>query len=325
MSILLVITIIVTYVLGSNIQKIISKPILRLAKLTKEISQTGDYSRTIHVKSRDEIGILYTEFDNLLKVITQKNNEREQNKQVIIKLNEELEEKVKHRTRELLIEKEKTQELLNVSDNLLLNILPETIADRLKNGETTIADHYENASVVFIDIVDFTRKSANADPKRIVEVLNGLYSKLDSIAMKHGLEKIKTIGDCYMAAAGVPVINKNNACMAVKFAIEAMNTICDYDTGDGTIINFRCGIDGGPVVAGIIGERKFIYDLWGDTVNTASRMEEYGEAGKIHITERFANSLINSEEKLKITFEERGEIEIRGKGKMKTYFLNDYK
>ncbi len=207
------------------------------------------------------------------------------------------------------------------SDKLLLNVLPATIAIRLKNGETAIADHFDEASVVFIDIVDFTKSSVGVDPKQVVEVLNELYTKLDTIGQKHGLEKIKTIGDCYMAAAGVPQPNQDHAKMAAKFAIESMKTIQDYDTGGGKLINFRCGIDCGPIVAGVIGEKKFIYDIWGDAVNTASRMEEYGQQGKIQVTERFKEKLKIDNGELKIEFEERGDIEIKGKGMMKTYFL----
>jgi tetratricopeptide (TPR) repeat protein/class 3 adenylate cyclase len=233
--------------------------------------------------------------------------------------NKQLEEKnVQITQQKEIIEKEQEK-----SDKLLLNVLPPAIATRLKNGETTIADHYEEASIVFIDVVEFTKSSQGVEPKRVVEVLNELYTKLDSIAQKHGLEKIKTIGDCYMAAAGVPEIRKDNAKMAAKFAIEAMQAIKDYDTGDGVLINFRCGIDCGPVVAGVIGEKKFIYDIWGDAVNTASRMEVYGEAGRIHVTERFQEKLGIRNEELGIKFEERGEIDIKGKGMMRTYFLKN--
>ena len=207
------------------------------------------------------------------------------------------------------------------SEDLLLNILPLKIANRLKKKEHPIADHFEEASVVFIDIVDFTKSSSGADPKRVVAVLNILYTKLDVIAKKHGLEKIKTIGDCYMAAAGLPIIDKDNAIKAANFATEAMNQIKDFNTGDGTLINFRCGVDCGPVVAGVIGEHKFIYDIWGDTVNTAARMEEFGEPGKIQVTQRFRDKLGLKNGELKMKFEERGDIEIKGKGMMRTYFL----
>ena len=124
-----------------------------------------------------------------------------------------------------------------------------------------------------------------------------------------------------MAASGVPLIREDHAEVAMNFALEAMKKMEGFDTGDGTKINFRCGIDCGPIVAGVIGEKKFIYDLWGDTVNTASRMEEYGVPGKIQVTERFKKKVEIRNEELGINFEERGEIEIKGKGMMKTYFL----
>jgi adenylate cyclase len=222
------------------------------------------------------------------------------------------------------------------SEKLLLNILPQKIAKRLKKGENKIADQFEEASVVFIDIVDFTKTSAGTEPKRVTEVLNILYSKLDLLARKHGLEKIKTIGDCYMAAAGIPIIDPDNAVKAANFVIEVKELLKDYDTGDGTILQFRYGVDCGPVVAGVIGDHKFIYDVWGDTVNTASRMEQYGVVGKIQVTERFKEAITNYERRpfdfakgdmikneKKFKFEERGEIDIKGKGRMRTWFLSD--
>jgi adenylate cyclase len=213
-----------------------------------------------------------------------------------------------------------------ISEKLLLNILPAKISKRLKKKESPIADYFAEASVVFIDIVDFTKMSAKVPAKRVAEVLNILYSRLDKIAQKHGLEKIKTIGDCYMAAAGLPVPDKDNAFKAAKFVNEAYELLTDYDAGDGTILQFRCGVDCGPVVAGVIGDHKFIYDVWGDTVNTAARMEEYSEPGKIQITERFKEAITNYEIRFtnggkNFKFEERGEVEIKGKGVMRTWFL----
>jgi class 3 adenylate cyclase len=234
----------------------------------------------------------------------------------------ELEVTVKERTKELRKEKEISEHERQKSDRLLLNVLPESIATRLKSGETQIADHFDEASVIFIDIADFTKSSAVSTPKLVVEVLNVLYTKLDIIAKNHGLEKIKTIGDCYMAAAGIPLPDPEHALKAAEFALEAMNILKDYDTGKGTILNFRCGIDCGPVVAGVIGENKFIYDVWGDMVNTASRMESNGVVGKIQVTERFKDKISNIEQGISnIEFEERGIIDIKGKGKMRTYFL----
>jgi len=207
------------------------------------------------------------------------------------------------------------------SEKLLLNILPKAIAKRLKSREKSIADSFDSASIVFIDIAQFTEISKDATPERIVAVLNQIYTEFDHIAEKHGLEKIKTIGDCYMAASGVPQPREDHAEAAANFAIEAMGKLNGYITGDGTLIQFRCGIDCGPIVAGVIGEKKFIYDLWGDTVNTASRMEEYGESGKIHCTERYFSKLINDNSEWKSKFMERGSIRVKGIGMMKTYFL----
>lgn len=208
------------------------------------------------------------------------------------------------------------------SEKLLLNVLPSSIANRLKDGETAIADHFDEASVVFIDVVDFTIQNKGASPEKIVETLNTIYTEFDKIANKHGLEKIKTIGDCYMAAAGIPESNPKHAESAANFALEAMQKMDGFDSGNGTTIRFRCGLDCGPAVAGVIGKQKFIYDLWGDMVNTASRMETNGIIGKIQCTERFVKKLENRIDDLGINIEERGEIEVKGKGLMKTYFIN---
>jgi class 3 adenylate cyclase/tetratricopeptide (TPR) repeat protein len=207
------------------------------------------------------------------------------------------------------------------SEKLLLNVLPKSIASRLKSKENLIADRYESASIVFIDIVQFTLMSRNVDPDTIVELLNNIYTTFDSIAEKHGLEKIKTIGDCYMAVAGAPIPMKDHAHSAAKFALEAMDKIRGVACKDGSLLEFRCGIDCGPIIAGIIGRKKFIYDLWGDAVNTASRMEEYGEPGKIQVTDRFRETLSLDGMTSKVDFVERGEVDIKGKGLMTTYFL----
>ncbi len=207
------------------------------------------------------------------------------------------------------------------SEKLLLNVLPAKIAKRLKAKEHPIADHFDNASIIFIDIVGFTSLSSDADPKRVVSVLNDIFTIFDKLADKHGLEKIKTIGDAYMAVAGIPEIQDDHSKRAAQMALDIKQEMKDFKTSDGTEIKFRIGIDCGTVVAGVIGEKKFIYDLWSDAVNTASRMESTGESGQIQITENFKTELEKFEGNWNFIL--RGEFEIKGKGLMKTYFLEN--
>ncbi len=206
------------------------------------------------------------------------------------------------------------------SEKLLLNILPAKIAKRLKNNEKRIADRFENTAIIFLDIVGFTSYSNDTDPVKVVSVLNEIFTKFDNLTKEYGLEKIKTIGDCYMAAAGLPEPHPQPILSTAEFALQAQRLMQDYTTNDGHKLHFRIGIDAGPVVAGVIGERKFSYDLWGDAVNTASRMESTGLPNEIQVTENFANSL----QSYNITCEERGEINIKGKGIVKTYLLKDH-
>jgi adenylate cyclase len=227
---------------------------------------------------------------------------------------------------EIAIEREK-------SEKLLLNILPASIANRLKAGEETIADHFDEASVIFVDLTDFTLYSSHRTPEDVVKMLNEIFTKFDKISAKYGIEKIKTIGDNYMAAAGIPVPNPNHANDMAKMAIEIMESMRGYKTTDGYEIKLRIGLHCGPIAAGVIGEQKFIYDLWGDTVNTASRMETSGEIRKIQCTEIFKEKITDYQlqivktvpdsapKDIKLRFTERGLIEIKGKGKMRTYFL----
>lgn len=203
------------------------------------------------------------------------------------------------------------------SEKLLLNILPAKIAKRLKNNEKRIADRFENTAIIFLDIVGFTSYSKDTDPVKVVSALNDIFTKFDSLTKEYGLEKIKTIGDCYMAAAGLPEPHPQPILSTAEFALHAQRLMRDYTTKDGYKLYFRIGIDAGPVVAGVIGERKFSYDLWGDAVNTASRMESTGLPNEIQVTENFAKSLAGH----KIICEERGEIDIKGKGLIKTYLL----
>jgi len=199
------------------------------------------------------------------------------------------------------------------SEDLLHNILPVPIADRLKTEGATIADGFDSASVLFADIVDFTVFSSKATAREVVELLNEVFSKVDGLVDQYGLEKIKTIGDAYMVAAGVPDPRPDHAETLAKFALDlraAMRTLRDGS------LELRIGIHSGPVVAGVLGTRKFSYDLWGDTVNTASRMESHGTAGQIQVSEQTHTLLAST-----FDLEERGVIDVKGKGPMKTWYL----
>ncbi len=232
--------------------------------------------------------------------------------QEILAHRDKLEETVGIRTQQLKKEQQK-------SESLLLNVLPEAIANRLKNGERTIVDSFSNVSVIFVDIVGFTELASRANPRQIVALLNDIFTSFDRIADKHGLEKIKTIGDAYMAAAGIPEPQADHAERTILFAGEIKNEMNNFKFLDDTAIDFRIGIDCGSVVAGIIGEKKFIYDLWSDTVNTASRMESTGVPGKIQVTENFKNALEVCNGKW--SFVPREAFQVKGKGIMNTYFI----
>ena len=202
------------------------------------------------------------------------------------------------------------------SERLLLNVLPKEIAAILKAGERTIADHFEEASVLFADLEGFTPLSAELDPVEMVELLNEIYSHFDALVDQYNLEKIRTIGDNYMVASGVPRRRSDHAQALARVALDMRAYLETVPPRNGKKISFRIGINSGPVIAGVIGRRKFAYDLWGDTVNTASRMESHGMGGKIQIT-RDTYELIKDE----FTFEPRGMITIKGKGELETWFL----
>jgi guanylate cyclase len=202
------------------------------------------------------------------------------------------------------------------ADTLLLNVLPAPVADRLRAGPVTIADSYTDVTVLFADIVDFTRRSAAADARDVVNLLNAVFSDFDELADRHGLEKIKTIGDAYMVVGGLPQPRPDHTQAVVAFAVELLDVLKRHCAWDGTAVGVRIGVHTGPVVAGVIGRRKFIYDLWGDTVNTASRMESYGLENVIQVTAAVRDKLNGQ-----YTFLPRGPIDIKGKGPMTTYIL----
>jgi len=202
------------------------------------------------------------------------------------------------------------------SEKLLLNILPQPIAERLKRGGMPISDGFAEASVLFADIVDFTPFSERLTPHEIVATLDTLFTLLDGLAERHGVEKIKTVGDAWMAACGVPEANARHLETMADLSLAMLNAVKDLNTRSPEPLSLRIGLNCGPVVAGVIGAKRLIYDLWGDTVNTASRMESHGLPGRIQVTEAVWERLRD-----RYVFEARGPIRIKGKGEMRTWFL----
>jgi len=264
--------------------KSIVTPVLSLAGTASRVAG-GDTSARAEVSSKDEIGALATTFNSMLesldakaRIIDQKNHENEA---------------------------------------LLLNILPEAIATRLKSGEGTIADHFAEVTVLFADIVGFTVLSSKIPPGEVVEFLNQLFTRYDALAHRLGVEKIKTIGDAYMAVAGVPAPATDHARRVAELALGIVDETGKFGAEMGLNISVRVGVNSGPVVAGVIGTSKFIYDLWGDTVNVASRMESHGEPGRVQVTRPVYEAL-----KDEYSLSPRGTIEVKGKGAIETWILS---
>lgn len=202
------------------------------------------------------------------------------------------------------------------SENLLLNVLPREIAAILKNESRTIADHYNNASVLFADMVGFTPLSAELPPVEMVELLNEAFSHFDSLLDKYGVEKIRTIGDSYMVASGVPRGRSDHAQALVCMALEMRNFIATHTFRNDRRVSFRIGINSGAMIGGVIGKRKFVYDVWGDAVNVASRMESHGLGGAVQITQA-TFELIKDE----FVCEPRGTVNVKGKGEMDVWLV----
>jgi len=202
------------------------------------------------------------------------------------------------------------------SENLLLNILPRSIADKLKAETQPIADHFGSASILFADVADFTPWSERLPPAEVVGYLDRLFSCFDELAERYRLEKIKTIGDCYMVAAGVPIPRPDHARALALMALDMLATMRSDEGVAHLGHELRVGINSGPVVAGVIGRKRFLYDLWGDAVNTASRMESHGTPGRIQIT-RATYELLADE----FECEPRGTIAVKGKGEVEVWYL----
>lgn len=202
------------------------------------------------------------------------------------------------------------------SERLLLNILPAPIAEELRNGATTIAESRPDVSVLFADVVGFTPLGEAMDAEALVELLNEVFNVFDDLVEAAGLEKIKTIGDSYMVVGGLPTPRPGHLVALLDLAVAMVEATPRVRTPSGDPLQLRIGVDCGPVVAGVIGRRKFSYDVWGDTVNTASRMESHGIPGRIQVTERVAQAA-----SARFEFEARGSVEVKGKGPLRTFLL----
>jgi adenylate cyclase len=202
------------------------------------------------------------------------------------------------------------------SERLLLNILPAPVAERLKHTQDIIADNVEDVSVMFVDIVDFLALSNSMPPAKMVKMLNAVFSTFDALVDQYGLEKIKTSGDCYMVVGGLPLPRTDHLEAIAGMALDVLASTSQFSRNDGKPFQLRLGIHTGPVVAGVIGTKKFAYDLWGDTVNIASRMESQGVPNTIQVTQDVYERLQNC-----YLFQPRGEITVKGKGNMMTYLL----
>ena len=265
---------------------------------TVEKISGGDLNARSAVSGQDELGVLGSAIDRmtsrLSSAIDEAKNQTSKAEEKALALSEER----------------------NRSEKLLHNILPAVIAERLQTGESMIADTFPEVTVLFADIVGFTKLSEFLGPREVVSMLNDIFGRFDKLVDDHNLEKIKTIGDCYMVVGGVPDRSPTHCQQVAEFAIAALQSFNDYAADFDQPLEMRIGIHTGTVVAGIVGTSKFSYDLWGDVVNVASRYESSSAPGKIHISESVKIRLADD-----FVFEEAGKVEMKGKGKMPSWFL----
>ncbi len=295
-GLVLIICLFVTAVTSIALAPIVIAPIIRLRHALMEASYAvkshDPQPYLLTVTRKDEIGDVMREFNLMIQRLATQVEEIKARENALQLANRE-------------------------AESLLLNILPAPIAQQLKAGVSPIAHYHPEATVLFADLVDFTQLSAQVSPEKMVKLLNQLFTSFDHLAETYGLEKIKTIGDAYMVVGGVPLACNHHVRGIAEMALAMRDIISEFRLCDeGSNLNIRIGIHTGAVIAGVIGVKKFIYDLWGDTVNTASRMESHGIAGEIQVS-------ATTFERLKdcYAFEERGWIEVKGKGQMLTYLL----
>ncbi len=282
----------------------ITRPIVAIKEAAIRVAD-GDFRQMAPVMTDDEVGVLARAFNQMTERLQDLYAGWEEK---VMQL-ELAEMSVRKSLQELEVEQAR-------SERLLLNTLPAAIAKRLKVGESVIAEQYEHVTVLFADLVDFTQVAERMPPKRLVEVLNEIFSEFDQLSDRHELEKIKTIGDAYMVVGGLPEPNPYHAETVAAMALDMVTVLKAFNARTGETLKLRIGMHSGSVVAGVIGMKKFTYDLWGDTVNLASRMESQGEAGQIQLSP-VTYELIKS----RFDCVPRGPIEVKGKGEMITYFL----
>ncbi len=269
--------------IGAWLSRSLAGPLTDLTAGVRRFA-AGNYDVKVSTRSTDEIGQLCVAFNGMVDEIHAKNDVIEQ----------------------------KNRE----NEQLLLNVLPAPIANRLREGELSIADGFAEVTVAFADLVGFTALSSEMPPQNVVALLNGLFTRFDVAAQEIGIEKIKTVGDAYMAVCGLPQPVENHAERMVRMAIRMVHICREHAMEHRVPIRLRIGINSGPVVAGVIGKSKYIYDLWGDTVNLASRMESAGLPDSIQVT-----SAVYERLKDLFAFEPRGAIDIKGKGPIEVWLL----
>jgi class 3 adenylate cyclase len=270
-------------IIGAWLSRSLAGPLVELTAGVRRFT-AGDYDVKVSARTTDEIGQLCTAFNSMVDEIHTKND---------------------------LIEAKNRE-----NEELLLNVLPAPIANRLRGGEQSIADGFAEVTVAFADLVGFTALSSEMPPHNVVALLNGLFTRFDQAAQELGIEKIKTVGDAYMAVCGLPHPVPDHAERMVRMAIRMVHICREHALENRVPFRLRIGINSGPVVAGVIGRSKYIYDLWGDTVNLASRMESAGLADTIQVTRSVYDQL-----KDRYVFEARGTLDIKGKGEVEAWLL----
>ncbi|MEG4866867.1 adenylate/guanylate cyclase domain-containing protein [Microcoleus sp. CZ3-B4] len=294
-------TLILAILLGILTARRIIRPVERITTASEAIAK-GNLNQQVEVSSIVELGKLANVFNGMTQQL-------KDSLDALHLAKVELEDRVEQRTGELRQEKER-------SEQLLLNILPAEIADRLMRTNESPAEHFEEATILFADIVGFTGISARIEPMQLVAGLNQIFSAFDQLTEKYGLEKIKTIGDAYMVVGGLPVSRTDHAEAIANMALDMHAYMQEVENIFGESLQIRIGINTGPVIAGVIGIKKFIYDLWGDAVNIASRMESHGKPGYIQVSDATYLKLQH-----KYLLEPRGTIQVKGRGEMMTYWL----